>query len=258
MKSTATVKSTAWLPNPMNMLGNCSLCPQWKTVHGILWWPPDKILLCVQWRYFLTALTTLFTCKYICNICSNFFLTTVIWKCEELKEINPRIGYFLSCHCLKKNRLSTMESCLKNNLTNHLYWTPNSFNVFNIVSFSTSRVFHSFSRPRLFPIGWRMAASNINLNPHSLGHSSKENMTICSSKAGTGDTSNTMDLEQLQHMINCTVKVSNIIRLSSFIIIPLSNIIFHLRKIPKLNWASRICWGCSGTLKENYRPEMSL
>lgn len=52
-----------------------------------------------------------------------------------------------------------------------------------------------------------MAASNINLN-HNLGHSSKESMTACSNKVG--DQSNTMDLEQLQHMINCTVKVINV------------------------------------------------
>ena len=50
-----------------------------------------------------------------------------------------------------------------------------------------------------------MAASNVNSN-HNLGHSSKESMTACSNKSG--DQSNTMDLEQLQHMINCTVKVT--------------------------------------------------
>lgn len=49
-----------------------------------------------------------------------------------------------------------------------------------------------------------MAANNVNLN-HNLGHSSKESMTVCLNKVG--DQSNTMDLEQLQHMINCTVKV---------------------------------------------------
>jgi hypothetical protein len=49
-----------------------------------------------------------------------------------------------------------------------------------------------------------MAASNVNSN-HSSAHLSKSNATFASTK--TTEQTNAMDIEQLQHMINCTVKV---------------------------------------------------
>ena len=58
-----------------------------------------------------------------------------------------------------------------------------------------------------------MAASNANSN-HSSAHLSKSNTTFATTK--TTEQSNSMDIEQLQHMINCTVKVC----LSSFVASP--------------------------------------
>ena len=49
-----------------------------------------------------------------------------------------------------------------------------------------------------------MAASNVNSN-HSTAHLSKSNATFAPTK--TSEQTNAMDIEQLQHMINCTVKV---------------------------------------------------
>ncbi|XP_046444742.1 CTTNBP2 N-terminal-like protein isoform X5 [Daphnia pulex] len=48
-----------------------------------------------------------------------------------------------------------------------------------------------------------MAASNVNSN-HSSAHLSKSNATFAATK--TTEQTNAMDIEQLQHMINCTVK----------------------------------------------------
>jgi hypothetical protein len=50
-----------------------------------------------------------------------------------------------------------------------------------------------------------MAASNVNSN-HSSAHLSKSIATFAATK--TTEQTNAMDIEQLQHMINCTVKVS--------------------------------------------------
>jgi hypothetical protein len=57
-----------------------------------------------------------------------------------------------------------------------------------------------------------MAASNVNSN-HSSAHLSKSNASFATAK--TTEQTNAMDIEQLQHMINCTVKVCVLLCIAS-------------------------------------------
>lgn len=58
-----------------------------------------------------------------------------------------------------------------------------------------------------------MAASNVNSN-HTATHLPKTNASFTPSHK-TSEPTGAMDIEQLQHMINCTVKVCSLLRIEA-------------------------------------------